>query len=149
MSDTGSSIPPSEPPATPPPSPPPPPVAPTPGGIGKTRGIGVSILLAIVTLGIYTIFWVYYQQEEMKRYSGNGLGGVLGVVIYILIGPVTWFVIPNEVKNLYEADGRESPVSAIWGLWILLPIIGNFVWFIKVQGAINDFWVSKGAAPPA
>jgi hypothetical protein len=55
------------------------------------------------------------------------------------------FTIPNEVKNLYERDGRESPVSAIWGLWFLLPLIGNIIWYLKVQGALNDFWRSKGA----
>lgn len=131
----------------PPPGPPPASQPPARGPIGKPRSIGISILLAIVTLGIYTYFWVYFQHEEMKNYSGNGLGGVVGVIIYFFVGPVTWFLIPNEVKGLYEGDGRESPVRAIWGLWFLLPIVGAFVWYIKVQGAINDYWVSKGAEP--
>jgi hypothetical protein len=30
---------------------------------------------------------------------------------------------------------------------VLLPIIGQFVWFIKVQGALNRYWESKGAPP--
>jgi hypothetical protein len=55
------------------------------------------------------------------------------------------FTIPNEIKNAYERDGRSSPVSAIWGLWFLLPIIGHFVWYLKVQSALNDFWRSKGS----
>ncbi len=33
------------------------------------------------------------------------------------------------------------------GLWLLLPIVGAFVWFFKVQGALNRYWEGKGAAP--
>jgi hypothetical protein len=29
----------------------------------------------------------------------------------------------------------------------LLPLIGNIVWFVKVQGALNRYWESKGAPP--
>ncbi len=57
------------------------------------------------------------------------------------------FLLPNEVEKLYANDGRTSPISAITGLWILLPLVGFFVWQVKVQHAINDFWVSKGALP--
>jgi hypothetical protein len=55
------------------------------------------------------------------------------------------FTMPNEIKNMYERDGRPSPVTAIWGLWFLLPLIGNIVWYVKVQNSLNEFWTSKGA----
>jgi hypothetical protein len=119
------------------------------GPIGQPRAVGMQILLAIVTLGIYTFFWVYWQHKEMKDYSGEGIGGGLGVVIYFFISPVTYFLIPSEVRKLYEAEGRDPGFTALIGLWFLLPIIGAFIWFFKVQPAINDFWVSKGAPPPA
>jgi hypothetical protein len=118
------------------------------GPVGNTRSIGLSILWAILTLGIYTYIWVFRTQEELRRYTGNGLGGVLGLVVYLVISPVTWFVVPSEIKGMYEQDGRESPVTGWWGLWFLLPIVGAFVWFIRVQGALNDFWQSKGAPAP-
>ena len=105
------------------------------GPVGNTRSIGLSILWFILTLGFYSFFWVYKTQEEIKRYSANGVGGVLGLVIWFLISPVTWFIAPSEVRYMYEdLDGGHSPVRGIWGLWFLLPIIGSFVWFIKVQG---------------
>jgi hypothetical protein len=34
------------------------------------------------------------------------------------------------------------------GLWFLLPIVGFFIWYIKVQEAINDFWMRRGAPAP-
>ena len=106
---------------------------------------GLTILLMIVTCGIWGVFWTYRTNEDLKKYNGDGLGGVLALVIYLLLSVVLMFTIPNEVKNMYERDGRESPVSAIWGLWFLLPIIGNIIWYLKVQNALNDFWRSKGA----
>jgi hypothetical protein len=118
------------------------------GPIGETRSIGLSILWFILTIGIYGFYWVYKTHEEIKRYSGNGIGGVLGLVIYILISPVTFFVIPSEVRYMYEdLDGGQSPVRGIHGLWILLPLIGPIIWFVQVQGALNHYWESKGAPP--
>jgi hypothetical protein len=151
----------SEPPSTPPPPPPsvpPPPPGGTPGGgyipmgrevpldiSGVFYNKGLTILLMIVTLGIWGIFWTYRTQEDLKKYNGDGLGGVLGIVIYLLLSIVLMFTIPNEIKNMYERDGQQSPVSAIWGLWFLLPIIGHIIWYLKVQNALNDFWRAKGA----
>jgi hypothetical protein len=119
------------------------------GRVGNTRSIGLSILWAVLTLGIYTFIWTYKTHDEIKRYSGNGVGGVVGLVIYIVISPVTFFVVPSEVRYMYEdLDGGHSPVSAIYGLWFLLPLIGPLIWFIQVQGALNRYWEGKGAPPP-
>jgi hypothetical protein len=116
------------------------------GPIGETRSLGMSILWFVLTIGIYSYYWVYKTQEEVKRYSGNGVGGVLGLVIYILISPVTFFVVPSEVRYMYEdLDGGKSPVRGIYGLWILLPIAGPIIWWVQVQGALNRYWESKGA----
>ena len=134
-----------------PPAYPGPPVNVVPVGVvpervsGPYYSPGLVILLMIVTLGIWGIFWTYRTNEDLKKYTGTGLGGVLGIVIYLLISVVLMFTIPNEIKGMYEREGRKSPVGPLWGLWFLLPIIGNFVWYLKVQGALNDFWVSKGA----
>lgn len=119
------------------------------GRVGNTRSIPLSILWAVLTLGIYTLIWVYKTHDEVKRYSGNGIGGVLGLVVYILISPITFFVIPSEVRYMYEdLDGGHSPVRGIHGLWFLLPLIGPIIWFVQVQGALNRYWQSKGAPAP-
>jgi hypothetical protein len=114
---------------------------------GVYYNTGLVILLQIITLGIFGIFWTYRTNEDLKKYNGDGLGGVLGVVLYLLLGVVLMFTIPNETHHMYERDGRQSPVSAIWGLWFLLPIIGHIIWYVKVQGALKEFWLSKGASP--
>jgi Domain of unknown function (DUF4234) len=116
------------------------------GPLGQPRGIGFAILMAIITLGIYTLYWVFKTQDEVKNHSGQGVGGVLGLVIYIVVSPVTWFLVPSEVGKMIQQDGRPAPFSGWTGLWLLLPIIGAFVWFIKIQGALNRYWESKSSA---
>jgi hypothetical protein len=116
------------------------------GPIGQPRGIGFVILLSIVTFGIYHLYWVYKNFEEMKRHTGEGIGGVLGLVIAILLGVVIWFVLPSEVGRMYRDDGREGPMTGWTGLWLFLPIVGWFVWTIKIQGALNRYWESKAGA---
>jgi hypothetical protein len=121
----------------------------TTGPLGHPRGIAFAIVISIITLGIYSLYWVFKTQEEVKEHAGIGVGGVLGLVIYILISPITWFLVPSEVGKRFRADGRQAPFTGWTGLWLLLPIIGTFVWFIKVQGALNRYWESKAATAPA
>ena len=128
--------------------PPPQPVGVVPETVGGPyNSPWLVVLLMIVTCGIWGIFWTYRTSEDLKKYNGDGLGGVLGIVIYLLLPVVLMFTIPGEIEKMYQRDGRQSPVSPLWGLWFLLPIVGLFIWYFKVQGALNDFWVSKGAAP--
>ena len=115
------------------------------GPPGKRRGIWACIGLTIITLGIYAFVWVWKTQEEVKQRSGNGVGGWLGLVIFLVISPVTWFLIPAEVKQMYLREDDVPPVSAWIGLWILLPLVGAIIWFVKVQGALNRFWEARGA----
>ena len=124
----------------------PPPYAPAgTGQLGETRSIGKAILLAIVTLGIYTYYWTYKTHDEIKRRSGQGVGGGIGLLLWALVGLATPFLLAAEVKTMLEGDGRESRVSALTGLWMLIPLVGPFVWFPKVQGQLNDYWRSLGA----
>jgi hypothetical protein len=117
------------------------------GSLGSPRGIGFGILLFIVTIGFYSWYWVFKTQEEIKQHSGEGIGGVLGLVIWILLSVVSAFVIPSEVGKMYKKDGQQPPVTGWTGLWLFpgaILIIPAIIWFVKVQGALNRYWTGKG-----
>lgn len=117
----------------------------TNGPIGKQRPIGKQILLAIVTLGLYGVYWAYINHEEIKVHSRQGVGGVVGAVIAVIAGVVTLFLLPIEIKKMYELDGKESPVGPATAFWILLFVVP---WYVKCQNALNAYWASKGASEP-
>lgn len=125
--------------------------APT-GPLGKPRGIGFGILLFVVTLGIYGLYWIYKTHEETKQHTGDGLGGVLGLVVWILVWPVTAFVLPSEIGKMYKQSGQHPPFTGWTGLWLFpgaFLLIPAIVWFVKIQGALNRYWAGTRAPAPA
>jgi hypothetical protein len=144
------------PPPPPPPSEPPPPSslgAPAPatppaggpGALGKPRSIALVILLSIVTFGVWTFVWSYQNGEELKQHARTGLGGIAYLLVTILVAPATMFLMASEVEQLYRREGKEPPITTIWGLWFLLPLIGNIIWYVRIQRSLNDYWTSHGA----
>lgn len=132
----------------------PPPGSPPPGSpeftgeLGKVRSTGMCILLAIVTLGIYVAYWYFVTHEEMKKHSGDGLGGLVALLLALFVGFVMPYLTANEVGNLYARRGQERPVSALTGLWYfpgMLILVGPVVWFVKTNNRLNEYWISQGA----
>jgi hypothetical protein len=119
----------------------------TKGPIGEVREAGQQALLSLVTCGIYAYYWIYVSGEELKEHNREGLGGVaLLLLSLVIVGP---YLLAAEVEKMYRSDGRESPVSALYGLWLLIPLAGIYIYVSKIQTALNDYWMSKGAAPAA
>lgn len=143
-------------PAASPAAPPPPPPPATTGNSdfgppGAIRGPLFVILIGIVTLGIYWIYWWYKVFQEMKDHNREGLGGgaalamaIVGYLICPILPIIMAFLLANEIANMYRRAGQKEPVSAIWGLWFILPLIGQIIWLVKVQHAMNDRWASLG-----
>jgi hypothetical protein len=120
-----------------------------PAPVGTIRSTGTCVVLTIVTLGIYTLVWYFKTHSEMRRHTGTGLGGGIALVLAIFVGVVMPFLTSNEVGDLYKRRGQRPPVSVATGLWALLLgwffLVGIIVWFVKTNGALNDYWRSVGA----
>lgn len=145
--------------ASPPPPPPPPPGGPPPqqpgyggpvgygaptGYVGEQRNIGAQILISIVTLGFYGLYWIYRSHEDVKQHSGQGVGGGIGLVFYIIFGLINVFLLPTEIQKMYEQEGQPSPVRWTSGFWVLL---FGIPWYVKMQSALNQHWAAHGAPP--
>jgi hypothetical protein len=119
----------------------------TKGPIGQVRDSGREALLSLVTCGLYAYYWIYLTGEELKEHNREGLGGVaLLLLTFVIVGP---FILAAEIQKTYENDGRESPVTPLQALWLLVPLAGIYIYVQKMQNALNDYWMSKGAAPAA
>jgi len=119
------------------------------GEIGITRSTGACMGLTIVTLGIYPLYWYYKTHDEMKRHTGQGLGGGIAFLLAFFVGIVMPYLTSNEVGDLYSRAGQRPPVTWVTGLWYfpgIFILVGPFVWFIQTNGALNDYWRSQGAA---
>ena len=123
-------------------APPPADLNPTRGPIGQQRNIKKQVLLSVVTLGLYGVYWAYQSHEDISQHMRSGVTGVVGVLIAVFAGFVTLFLLPVEIKKMYEADGQTSPVGPATAFWILL---FGVPWYVKCQSALNQYWGSKGA----
>jgi hypothetical protein len=118
------------------------------GAIGEVRGTALQMLLFVITLGVWGYVYVFETHDEMKRHSGEGLGGPLALIISLFATIAAPFLLSHEVGGLYARDGQRRRVSALTGLWFfpgILVLVGPVVWFALTNTALNDYWRSRGA----
>jgi hypothetical protein len=113
------------------------------GAIGHARTTGLQMLLFVVTFGIWGYVYVFQTHDEMKRHTGDGIGGVLALLLAVLFWLASPFLLSHEVGRLYERRGRRAPVSALTGLWFfpgMLILVGPIIWFVLTNRALNGYW---------
>jgi hypothetical protein len=115
------------------------------GPLGKIRNPINVALLSIVTFGIYTLVYWFKTGNELKAHKNVGVGGAVYLILALVIGIVPPFLLGNDVKTLRAGAGQEPKVSAMTAFWLLIPLVGLFIYIPKVQGALNEYWVSQGA----
>ncbi|HNA97946.1 MAG TPA: DUF4234 domain-containing protein [Marmoricola sp.] len=126
------------------------PVVDNPGAVGQVRSTGTCFLLMILTLGLYGFYWYFVVHDEMRRHSGQGIGGGIALLLSFFFGLAMPFVTSSEVGGLYQRRGQQPPVTAVTGLWALLLgwffFLGIIIWFVKTNEELNNYWRSLGAA---
>ena len=101
--------------------------------VGRNRNPLVVLLLSIVTLGIYLLYWIYITFAEVRAArGGKGTSGIVGLLLALI--PVSIFLLPSHVGDMYAEDGKTKPITGYAGLWALIPLVGGIVWLFKVQG---------------
>ncbi len=111
-------------------------------------GVGVGVLLTLVTCGIYGLFWQYKQIQVLNAWLGRedfnfGLWIVLSIVTCGI------FLVYYEYRlsqGVNEIQGRkELPVDQDLGLiCVLLSVFGLHIGSLALrQNAINGFYGSS------
>jgi len=119
---------------------------PSSGHVGQVRNPAAVIIFSIITLGIYTLYWYYVVFDDLKQRTNNGVGGLVGLILGLCLSIVNVFLLPSEIGNMYAQEGLEKPVTGLTGFWVLIPLVGFIIWFVKVQNAMNRRWEASGAA---
>jgi Domain of unknown function (DUF1707)/Domain of unknown function (DUF4234) len=118
------------------------------GAVGQVRTTGLQMLLFVVTFGIWGYVYFFQTHDEMKRHTGDGIGGVLALLLAVLFWMASPFLLSHEVGRLYERRGQRKPVSALTGLWFfpgIFLLVGPVIWFVLTNRALNAHWRSLGA----
>jgi hypothetical protein len=116
--------------------------------VGQVRGTALQLLLFVVTFGIWALVYLFQSHDEMKRHSGEGIGGLLALLVAVFAYMASPFLLSHEVGGLYERRGVRKPVSALTGLWFfpgIFLLVGPLIWFVLTNNALNRYWRSEGA----
>ena len=118
------------------------------GSVGEVRSTALQLLLILVTAGIWAYVYFFQTHDEMRRHSGQGIGGVPALLISLFVTVASPFLLSHEVGGLYAREGRPRRVSALTGLWFfpgIFLLVGPIIWFVLTNSALNDYWRSRGA----
>lgn len=103
------------------------------------RNIAVCIILSLVTCGIYTLYWVYKINEELKQMSGtDGTdGGMVILFDIITCGIYAWYWMYKMGEKADIVKGDPNGNSNV--LYLVLSICGlGIVSIAFMQDCIND-----------
>ena len=112
------------------------------------RNIAVSIVLTIVTCGIYGIYWFITLTNEVKSYSDDqnlASGGVAFLLTLVTCGiyGIYWAYKIGELMKVAQ-EKNSLPVKDNSVLYLVLEIIGlGIVVFALVQNDLNDITRKK------
>jgi len=108
--------------------------------VGKITNPLAGICFFLVTFGFYGWYWAYVNHRDLQATTGGGLGALPGLLLWIFFPIVNIFALPAQVDDAFSQRGLSSPVSAVTGFWVFLPLLGWIVWYVKLQRALNSLW---------
>jgi Domain of unknown function (DUF4234) len=122
----------------------------------KTRGpvwVGVFTLL---TLGIYSIYWIYVTAKHLRDFGdarGRDLGQSPGMTL--LAVTLGWLIIVPPFVAIYRQAKRIQQAQHLAGVqpmngWIalVLYLVVSPIFFAYEQSELNKAWAAEGAPLP-
>jgi uncharacterized protein DUF4234 len=126
------------------------------GSTAKIRNVVAVAIFAIITLGIYVIFWWYYINREMADY-GRALGtdelgdspGKSTLALFpgaLIVVPAIWTTVTTFQRvQAAQRLTRQTPLNGWLGLVIYVVI--SPVFYAYMQSGLNGVWRGLGAEP--
>ena len=128
------------------------------GGTGeiKVRGPVWVGIFSLVTLGIYTIYFVYQTAKHLRDY-GNSKGRDLGqspgmtllaitLGIFIIVPP--FVALWRQAKRIQQAQSLAGVDQMNGWLALVLYLVLSPVFFAFEQSELNKAWAAEGGPVP-
>jgi hypothetical protein len=120
--------------------------------VGKTRNPWGVWLLSLVTLGIYTFYWYYMVNAELRDYSPQIEVEPVVSLLAVIFGAFTLYI--ATIVSIVRTGGRIAQGQQIAGsmmrcsglVGFLLALIGFGI--VYYQSQINKVWDAYGNPPP-
>ena len=112
--------------------------------IVNNRNIGLSIVLSIITCGIYSIIWMVYINDDVNKVNDdiNGTSGAVVFLFTLLTCGIYGFYWNYKMgQKLYEAgnkNGKSINDNSI--IYLILSLCGlSLVSYCLMQNDLNQF----------
>ncbi|HZS45695.1 MAG TPA: DUF4234 domain-containing protein [Blastocatellia bacterium] len=124
------------------------PYAPAPSGtIGFERSIATSIILTLVTCGIYGLVWFYAVGKDIRDYLGRGdpnpgMDILLMIVTCGIWGLYIMYKYPTQINEMLQKRGLPTNDNLPL-ISIILGVCGlGIVSLAMMQSELNKLWQS-------
>ena len=109
----------------------------------KERNIVVSIILSIVTCGIYGIYWAICLAREAVSVKDETDSAVLEIVLMLFLPFLGFFLCEKKFAEGCEAKGIPHSDNSI--IYLILGLVGlGIVNFCMMQNDLNKLAVKEG-----
>jgi hypothetical protein len=127
------------------------------GSTAKIRNIIAVPVLAIVTLGVYMVFWWYFVNRELADLGRSVGSSELGdspakstLALFpgaLLVIPALWTAVTTfqRVQAAQRLAGGGDPINGWIGL--ILYIVFSPAYLAYMQSGLNATWRAVGAQP--
>ncbi|MBR4949603.1 MAG: DUF4234 domain-containing protein [Clostridia bacterium] len=102
----------------------------------KNRNIVVSLILSIVTCGIYSIYWVICMAREAVSVKEDGDDGILEIILMIFLPFLGFFFAEKKLFEGCQKKGIPHTDNSI--IYLILGLVGlGIVNFCLLQNDLN------------
>lgn len=91
------------------------------------KSLGIQVVLAIITVGFYTLYWFYSTGKQLDRGTDANVTPLLGII------PVVNLIAAWQIAGASEAVTDQNQII-MFILFIVLPLI-PWYW---IQSGMND-----------
>jgi hypothetical protein len=118
---------------------------------GEVRNPTTVWILALVTCGLYGLFFYYTMGNELKNYLGKeDLNPTMDLVIALVCGIYALYLPIKYGKIIQEAQMRAGiPNAEDQGIKFLLFMFLCSYGYASMQEELNKIWEAGGGAPAA